>query len=244
MEVPFVGLWKTCNLSNFLVEVVVPDFSRTSLVNRRQLDQVHWWPWCDRIVGVQTSQLAQSMIFLKLDHEVLGSNWGTLVPLVPELNGTSKALKLVSSKEQVNLIREKGCSVFEQPVICLAKPLEVSNEPKNQDRGWSRSAHLPCCPETSVFEEQVNCISNMGQVVDPAKLSMPAVQSCDLVGQVSLPEVVPESPVEFPVAFLPVNKSRWKILVGHFDLGVPLLGSLVRVQGFRCHRRMCQARFA
>ena len=47
------------------------------------------------------------MIFLKLDHEVLGLNWGTLVPFVPESRGTSKASKLVSSKKQINLIREK-----------------------------------------------------------------------------------------------------------------------------------------
>ena len=54
------------------------------------------------------------MIFLQLDHEVLGSNRGTLAPLEAESSGTSKASKLVSSKEQVNLIREKECSVWQQ----------------------------------------------------------------------------------------------------------------------------------
>ena len=53
------------------------------------------------------------MTFLQLDHEVLASNWGTLVPFVPESNGTSKALKLMSSKKQISLVREEGCSVLE-----------------------------------------------------------------------------------------------------------------------------------
>ena len=103
---------KTRDPPNILVEVVLSDVSRTSLVNRRQLDQNNWGTWRDRIVGVRTSRLSQSMIFLKLDQEVIGYNWGPLVPLVSELSGTSKVSKLVSSKDQVNLIREKGCSVF------------------------------------------------------------------------------------------------------------------------------------
>ena len=95
------------------MDVVVSEVSRASLVNRCQLNQMDRGPWCDRIVGVRTSRLSQSMTFLKPDHEVLGSNPGTLVLLVPKSSGTLKASKLVSSKEQVNLIREKGCSVFE-----------------------------------------------------------------------------------------------------------------------------------
>ena len=103
---------KTRDPPNILVEVVLSDVSRTSLVNRRQLDKNNRGTWRDRIVGVRTSRLSQSMIFLKLDHEVMGWNSGALVPLVSELSGTSKVSKLVSSKDQVNLIREKGCSVF------------------------------------------------------------------------------------------------------------------------------------
>ena len=57
--------------------------------------------------------MSQSMIFLQLDHEILGSNRGTLVPIVPESNGTSKASKLMFSKEQISVVREKGCSVLE-----------------------------------------------------------------------------------------------------------------------------------
>ena len=104
---------ETCDPSNLLVEVVLSDVSRASLVSRRHLDQINWGPWCDRIVGVRTSRLSQLMKFLKLDHEVLGLNWGRGVPLVPKSSGTSKASKLVSSKKQFNYIREKECSVFE-----------------------------------------------------------------------------------------------------------------------------------
>ena len=59
----------------------------------------------------------------------------------------------------------------------------------------------------------------MDQVVDPTNLSMHAVQACDL----RLDEIVPESPVEFFVAFSPVDKGIPKILTGHFDLRVPLV---------------------
>ena len=113
VEVRFIGRMETCDPSNFLVEVVVSDLSKASLINCRQLNQINWGPWCACFVGVRTSRLVQSMIFLKLDHEVLGWNRGTRVPLVPESSGTSKASKLALLNEQVSLIREKGCSVFE-----------------------------------------------------------------------------------------------------------------------------------
>ena len=127
---------ETCDPSNFLVKVVAYDVSKACLVNRCQLEQIDWGPWCDRIVGVRTSGLSQSMILLKLDHEILGSKWGTLLPLVPESSGTRKASKWVSSKKQVNLIREKGWSVFEEPVSRLTNLLEVSNQSQNRYSGW------------------------------------------------------------------------------------------------------------
>ena len=113
VDIPFVGCWEACEPLDFLFEVVVSDSPRAGLVDRRQLDQVNWCPRCVRIVGVQSSRLSQSRVFLPLDDEVLGSNWGTLVSLLPESDSTSKAWKLVSLKEQINLIREKGCLVFE-----------------------------------------------------------------------------------------------------------------------------------
>ena len=63
----------------------------------------------------------------------------------------------------------------------------------------------------------------MDQVVDPSNLSMHAIQTCNLTGQVVLHEAVPVPPVEFLVAFSPVDKGCSRILTGHFDLGVPLV---------------------
>ena len=113
MDIPFVGRWKTCDPLDFLFEVVVFDLPRAGPVDSRQLDQIDWRPTCDHIVEIRTGGLSQWMIFLQLEHEVLGLNLRILVPLVPELSGILKALKLVSSKEQVNLIGEKGCSFLE-----------------------------------------------------------------------------------------------------------------------------------
>ena len=96
-----------------LFEVVVSDSPRAGLVDHCQLDQINWRPRCHRIVGVPTSRLSPSMTFVQLDHEVLGLSRGTLVPLILESIGTSKALKLVLSKKQIDLIRKKGCLVFE-----------------------------------------------------------------------------------------------------------------------------------
>ena len=73
------------------------------------------------------------MIFLELDHEVLPSNRGTLVPFVPELNGTLKALKLMSSEEQISLVREEGCSVLEFSTVCCTDFRVVWSEAKNRD---------------------------------------------------------------------------------------------------------------
>ena len=235
IEVPFIGRMKTCDPPNFLVEVLVSDLSTAGLVSRRQLDQIKSGSWCERIVGVRTSQLSQLMVILKLDHEALGSNWSTLVPHVPESSGSSKA-----SKEQVNLIREKGCSVLEKLVICSEYLLVVSNESKNRDSGWCRLAYVRCCPETSVLEEQVYFIGNMDQVVDPKNLSMHAIQACDLIGKVRLHEAVPVPPVKFFFAFSPFAFREFWQATSIFAY----IGSLVRCQGFCFHRRMSQARFA
>ena len=42
VEVRFLGRMDTGNSSDFLIEVVVPDLSRASLVNCCQLDQIDW----------------------------------------------------------------------------------------------------------------------------------------------------------------------------------------------------------
>ena len=63
----------------------------------------------------------------------------------------------------------------------------------------------------------------MDQVVDPANRWMHAVQACRFAGLVGPNEAVPVPPVEFLVAFSPVDKGFSKILASHFDLGVPLV---------------------
>ena len=63
----------------------------------------------------------------------------------------------------------------------------------------------------------------MDQVVYPTNLSMHVIQACDLVGKVGLNEAVPVSPVEFFVAFSPVEKGLSKILASNFDLCVQLI---------------------
>ena len=110
---------------------MVSDLPRAGLVDRCQLDQIDWRPTCDRIVEVRASRLSRSVIFLQLDHKVLRSNRGTMVPLALESNGTSKASKSMSSKEQISLVRDKECSVFEQLIVRLTDFCEVSSEPKN-----------------------------------------------------------------------------------------------------------------
>ena len=47
VDVLLIGRMKTCNWSNFLIEVVVADLSRASLVNCHQLDQVDGGTWCE-----------------------------------------------------------------------------------------------------------------------------------------------------------------------------------------------------
>ena len=52
---------------------------------------------------------------------------------------------------------------------------------------------------------------------------MHAVQAHNLIGQVVLGEIVPESPVELFVALPPVDEGLSKVLTSHFDLCVPLV---------------------
>ena len=129
----------------------------------------------------------------------------------------------MSWKKQVDLVREKAGSIFEQPVIRLANLLEVSNELKDRNRGGCCSTNLIHCPETLVFEEKVDSVGDVHQVIDPTNLSMHAVQACNLIGQVGLDKIVPESPVELFVALPPVDKGPSKVLTNHFDLPVPLV---------------------
>ena len=112
VDVSFVSRRQGCNPSDLRLEVVVGDLFSGNLIGCRQLNEVDWRPRGNYIVGVGPTRLAQLMVLLQLDHQVLFSNWGTLVPFVPKWNGTSKASKLMPSKEQIVLVSEEGCSIF------------------------------------------------------------------------------------------------------------------------------------
>ena len=183
------------------------DLSSGDLIGRRQLNQINWRPRSDHIVRVRPGRLAQSMIFLQLDHEVLGSNWGTWVHLVPEWNGTWKAWELMSLKKQISLVREEGWLVLEYQIIWSTDFGEISKKPKNRDSRWSRPTHLPHCPETSVSKEQVDSVDDVDQIVNPKELSMHAIQASDEIGQVHLFESIAELENEFLITILPCEES-------------------------------------
>ena len=64
-------------------------------------------------------------------------------------------------------------------------------------------------------------IGDVHSVIHPRNLSMHVIQACNLIGQVGLDEIVPESPVELFVVLSPVDKGPWKVLTRNFDLRVP-----------------------
>ena len=140
--VPLVSWRQPCNPLDLLFEVMVGDLSSGDVMCPQQLKQIGWRPWGDNVVGIWPGRLAQSMVFLQLDHEVMGSNWATFVPFVPKSNGTSKALKLLPSKEQTSVVCKEGCSVFKKLMVPWTDFREVWNEPKNQDSRSDPWTHL------------------------------------------------------------------------------------------------------
>ena len=79
---------KASNSSNFLIEFVVSDLSRSSLVNRRQLDRVDGGTWCDRVVHIGSGRFSASIVLLVLDHKVSCSMWSAPISFVPKSSGT------------------------------------------------------------------------------------------------------------------------------------------------------------
>ena len=61
---------------------------------------------------------------------------------------------------------------------------------------------------------------------------MHAVQACNLIRQIVLDQIVPESPVELFLALLPVDEGPSKVVTSHFDLRVPLVAR--RLPAFPC----------
>ena len=80
---------KASNSSDFLIEVVVSDLSRSSLVNRRQLDKVDGGTWCDGVVRIGSGRFSNSIVLLDLDYKVLCSMWSAPISYVSKSRGTS-----------------------------------------------------------------------------------------------------------------------------------------------------------
>ena len=72
----------------------------------------------------------------------------------------------MSAKKGIDSVREKGGSIFEEPVVLLANLLEIANNSKDRNRNGSFSFHPVPGPEASIPEDQVDSIGNVYQVVD------------------------------------------------------------------------------
>ena len=83
------GRVKASNSSDFLIKVVVSESSRSSLVNRRQLDKVNGGAWCDGVVRRGFGLFSESIVRLELDYKVLCLMWSAPISFVPKSSGTS-----------------------------------------------------------------------------------------------------------------------------------------------------------
>ena len=120
---------KGSNSSDRLIEVVVPEPSGSSLVDRRQLNKVDGGAWCDGVRRIGFDLFSESKVLLELDRRVLCSMWSARIPLIPKSRGASKAAQLVSAKKQIDFVRKEGGSIFEEPDVRLANPLKLTVTP-------------------------------------------------------------------------------------------------------------------
>ena len=98
---------KGSNPSDRLVEVVVPEPSGCSLVDRRQLDKVDGGARCDGVVRIGFDLFSESKVLRELDRKVLCSMWSAPIPLIPKSRGASTAAQLVSAKFEKPRCREE-----------------------------------------------------------------------------------------------------------------------------------------
>ena len=152
---------KGSNSSDCPIEVVVPESSGSSLVDRRQLDNVDGGAWCDGPVRVGFDLFSESKIFLELDRKVLCSMWSAPISFIPKSRGASKAAQLVSAKKQIDFVRREGGSIFEEPVVRLANLLKITDNSHNRNGNGSFSSHPFVGPEASILEDQVDPIRNV-----------------------------------------------------------------------------------
>ena len=144
---------KGSSSSDRLVEVVVPEPSGSSLIDRRQLDKVNGGAWCDGVVRIGFNLFSESKVLLELDRKVLCSMWSAPIPLIPKSRGASKAAQLVSAKKQIDFVHKKGGSIFEEPVVRLENLLKITDNSHDRNGNGSFSFH-PCVgPEASRFED-------------------------------------------------------------------------------------------
>ena len=73
----------------------------------------------------------------------------------------------MSAKKQIDFVRKKGGSIFEEPVVRLANLLKITDNSHDRNGNGSFSFHPFVGPEASIFGDQVDSISNVYQVVDP-----------------------------------------------------------------------------
>ena len=217
---------KGSNSSDRLVEVGVPEPSGSSLVDHRQLDKVDGGAWCDGVVRIGFDLFSESKVLLELDRKVLCSMWSAPIPLIPKSRGASKAAQLVSAKKQIDFVRKKGGSIFQEPVLRLANLLKITDNSHDRNGNGSFSSHPFVGPKASIFEDQVDSISNVYQVVDSRDLSMHAVESSNLTHQGVFVEALSESPIELFIITSPFDEGRSKVLTSHFDSCIPLVSRL------------------
>ena len=72
----------------------------------------------------------------------------------------------MSAKKQIDFVREKGGSIFEEPVVRLANLLEIADNSKDRNGNRSFSFYPDLGPEAPIPEDQVDSIGNVYQVVD------------------------------------------------------------------------------
>ena len=89
VDILLTGRVKASNSSDCLIEVVVSESSRSSLVNRRQLDKIVGGTWCDGVVRIGFDLFSESIVLLELDYKFLCSMWSAPILFVPKSRGTS-----------------------------------------------------------------------------------------------------------------------------------------------------------
>ena len=153
VDVLLTGRVKASNSSDFRLKVVVSESSRSSLVNRRQLEKVYGGTRCDGVVRVGFGLFSESIVLLELASKVLCSMCSAPISFVPKLRGTSSTSQLVSAKKQIDFVREKGGWILKEPVVRLANLVEVSNNSKDPNGNGCWPFHLVLGAEASVPED-------------------------------------------------------------------------------------------